>query len=190
MSWQIDPAAILSLLVFVACGAIVPIVPTGAAVSAAAVVAAHQSMPSLITVVAAGAVGAYFGDGVTYAVLRWGGGAAKRMPWLRTDGAPQRTADRLAARPVSVLLVSRLVPGGRVPVLFAAAVFSVPWRHFAVANAAAALLWSVVYSSIGLLGRAIFPEPWQGIVAAVVIVLLVSLVGDRIREWRESRAQA
>jgi membrane protein DedA with SNARE-associated domain len=191
MSWEIDPAAIVSLLVFVAFGAIVPVVPTGAAVSAAAVVAAHQSVPSLITVVAAGAVGAYVGDGVTYGILRVGRqGAAKRMPWLHTNGVSQRTADRLAARPIQVLLVSRLIPGGRVPVLFAAALFRVPWRHFAVANAAAALLWSVVYASIGLLGSAIFPEPWQGIVAAVAIVLVISLVGDRVRLWRESRAQA
>ncbi len=191
MSWQIDPAAIVYLLAFVAFGAILPILPTGAAVSAAAVVAAHQSVPSLVTVVAAGAVGAYIGDGVTYAVLRRGGeGAARRMPGLRAEGVPQRTADRLAARPIPVLLVSRLIPGGRVPVLLAAALFRVPWRHFAVANAAAVLLWSVVYASIGLAGRAIFPEPWQGIVAAVIVVLLLSLVGERVRGWRESRAQA
>jgi membrane protein DedA with SNARE-associated domain len=191
MTWQIDPAAIISLLSVVAFGAIVPVVPTGAAVSAAAVVAVHQSVPSLLSVVAAGAAGAYFGDGVTYAVLRWGGdGAARRMPWLRADGAPQRTADRLAARPIPVLLVSRLVPGGRVPVLLAAALFGVPWRHFAVANLFASLLWSAVYASLGLAGGVLFPEPWQGIVAVVALVLVASLVGGRIRTWRESRAEA
>jgi membrane protein DedA with SNARE-associated domain len=191
MTWQIDPAAIISLLAVVAFGAIVPVIPTGAAVSAAAVIAAHQSIPSLLSVVAAGAVGAYVGDGVTYAVLRWGGdGAARRMPWLRANGVSQRTADRLAARPIPVLLVSRLIPGGRVPVLLAAALFGVPWRHFAIANAAASLLWSAVYASIGLAGRALFPEPWQGIVAVVVLVVLISLIGGRVRNWRESRAQA
>lgn len=189
--WEIDPAAIVTVLAIVAFGAIVPIVPTGAAVSAAAVVAAHQSVPSLLTVVAAGAAGAYVGDLVTYAVLRWGGdGAARRMPWLRASGIPQRTADRLLARPIPVLLVSRLIPGGRVPVLLAAAVFGVPWRHFAVANAAASLLWSAVYASIGLAGRALFPEPWQGIVAAVILVVLISFAGGRVRSWRERRAEA
>jgi membrane protein DedA with SNARE-associated domain len=188
MNFEIDPAAIGTLLGVVAFGAIVPIIPTGAAVSAAAVVGAHESMLSLLTVVAAGAVGAYVGDLVTYAVLRWGGdGVAKRMPWLRQNGVPQRTADQLAARPVPVLLVSRLIPGGRVPVLLAAALFGVPWRHFAVANAAASLLWAAVYASIGLAGRAIFPEPWQAIVAVVCLVLLISFVGGRIRTWRENR---
>jgi membrane protein DedA with SNARE-associated domain len=154
-------------------------------VSAAAVVAAHESLPSLLTVVAAGAVGAYLGDGVTYAALRWGGdGAVRRMPWLRRDGVPQRTADRLAANPVPVLLVSRLLPGGRVPVLLAAALFGVPWRQFAVANLFASLLWSTAYASVGLAGRAVFPEPWQGIVAVVTAVLLVSLVGGWLSRRR------
>ncbi len=190
MSWEIDPAAIISLLTFVAFGAIVPVLPTGAAVSAAAVVAAHQSVPSLFSVVAAGAAGAYVGDGVTYAMLRWGGdGAARRMPWLRANGAAQRAADKLAARPIPVLLVSRLIPGGRVPVLLAAALYGVAWREFAVANLFASLLWSAVYASIGLAGRALFPEPWQGIVAVVVLVVLISLVGGWVRRWREARAQ-
>jgi len=189
MTWQIDPAAIATILAVVAFGAVVPVIPTGAAVSAASVVAAHQSVPSLLTVVAAGAVGAYIGDGVTYVLLRWGGdGAARRLPWLRSPGVHRRTADRLAASPIPVLLVSRLVPGGRVPVLLAAAVFGVPWRHFAVANAAAALLWSAVYASIGLAGRAVFPEPWQAIVAVVIVVLIISFVGDWIRLRRENRA--
>ena len=187
MNWEIDFSAIMTIFTIVAVGAIIPVIPTGAAVSAAAVVAAHDSVPSLIGVVVAGAAGAFVGDAVTYAALRVGGeGAARRLPWLRAPGVPQRTADRLTARPIPVLLVSRLVPGGRVPVLLAAAIFGVPWRLFAMANIAASALWSAVYASIGLIGRALFPEPWQGVVAVVILVILISVVSSLIQRRREA----
>ncbi|MER5457101.1 VTT domain-containing protein [Micromonospora sp. NPDC002389] len=165
-------------------GAVVPVVPTGAAVSGAAALAAHQDPVTVLLVVLAGALGAYLGDLVVFAVLGWGGERiARRLRWLR---GPQRL-DRLSARVreggVPMLLVSRLVPGGRLPVLLAAAMAGMTWRRFAVANLPATLLWSVLYAMIGVLGRAIFPEPWQSVLAAIVLVLLVtqglSLLGRR-----------
>ncbi|QOC91524.1 DedA family protein [Micromonospora craniellae] len=156
-------------------GAVVPVVPTGAAVSGAAALAAHQDPVTVLLVVLAGALGAYLGDLVVFAVLRWGGERiARRLRWLR---GPQRL-DRVAARVREgggpMLLVSRLVPGGRLPVLLAAAMAGMTWRWFAVANLPATLLWSVLYALIGVLGRAIFPEPWQSVIAAIVLVLLVT----------------
>ncbi|MEU5549710.1 MULTISPECIES: DedA family protein [unclassified Micromonospora] len=165
-------------------GAVVPVVPTGAAVSGAAALAAHQDPVTVLLVVFAGALGAYLGDLVVFAVLGWGGERiARRLRWLR---GPQRL-DRLSARVreggVPMLLVSRLVPGGRLPVLLAAAMAGMTWRRFAVANLPAVLLWSALYAMIGVLGRAIFPEPWQSVLAAIVLVLLVtqgwSLLGRR-----------
>jgi membrane protein DedA with SNARE-associated domain len=61
-------------------------------------------------------------------------------------------------------------------VLLAAAIGGYPFRRYASADIGAALLWAIVYAAIGLLGRSVFPEPWQGVVAAVVLVLLVSLI--------------
>jgi membrane protein DedA with SNARE-associated domain len=186
VTFFIDWDAVASLFGVVFFGSVIPIVPTGAAVSAAAVVAAHHNVASLIGVVVTGTVSAYIGDAVTYALCRWGGtGAARRLPWLRETGRPARTAERLTARPVSVLLVSRMVPGGRVPVLLAAGVFRVPWRHVALANLAACALWSAVYTALGLAGRAIFPEPWQGVVAVVAVVLAISLLSNRLGRRRE-----
>ncbi|MEU5566432.1 DedA family protein [Micromonospora musae] len=163
------------LILVVLFGSLVPVVPTGAAVSGAAALAAHQQPLTVVFVVAAGALGAYVGDLATYLVLLWGGERiARRLRLLRE---PQRF-DRLAARVregrVSLLLVSRLIPGGRVPVLLAGAVAGLTWRRFAVANAPASLAWSVLYAAIGVVGRAIFPEPWQSVVAAILLVVLVS----------------
>ncbi|GAA3205567.1 DedA family protein [Dactylosporangium siamense] len=185
-------AALGGLFAVVAVGSTVPILPTGAAVSATAVVAAHRSPFALLAVVLAGAVGAYCGDAATYAICRAGGEALTRR--LRILRQPVRlelaeaVKRRLTANPVSALLVSRLVPGGRIPVLLTAAIVGLSWRRFAAANVAACLLWSSTYAAIGLLGRSVFPQPWQGVVAALVIALGATQLASWLRHRRERRA--
>lgn len=169
--------ALGSLILVVLFGSVVPVVPTGAAVSGAAALAAHQHPLTVVLVVLAGAIGAYVGDLATYGMLGWGGERiARRLHGLRGGQGVGRVSARVREGHVSMLLVSRLIPGGRVPVLLAAAVAGLAWRRFAVANAPASLLWSVLYAAIGVLGRAIFPEPWQSVVAAILLVLLVTQV--------------
>jgi membrane protein DedA with SNARE-associated domain len=178
-----------SLLLLVTLGAAIPVLPTGAAVSTAAVVAAQRESLTVVIIVAAGAAGAYLGDAGTYWICR-SGGVVLAIKLRLTNESGQRLepmAQRLSANPLWVLLVSRLVPGGRVPVLLAAAVLGVGWRRFAVANAYACLLWSAVYAAIGLLGGAIFAEPWEGIVAAIVIILVLTQFVAWMRRRREAR---
>lgn len=168
-------AAIAWLFVVVAFGAIVPVVPTGAAVSAAAALAAHNEPATVALVLIAGGLGAYVGDLVMFALCRWGGEQlARRLRWLRDPQRLARMTQRLRERQVTVLMVSRLVPGGRVPVLLAAGFTGLSWHTFVLANAPACALWSVLYAAVGLLGGVVFPHPWQGVVAAVVLVLLIS----------------
>ncbi len=181
-------AAAGSLLLLVALGSAIPVLPTGAAVSAAAVVAVHREAYTVLIIVLAGALGAYLGDAGTYWICRSGGVAlASKLRLIRESGQRlEPVAQRLSASPTPVLLVSRLVPGGRVPVLLAAAVLGVGWRRFAVANAWACLLWSAVYATIGLLSGSLFAEPWQGIVAAVLLILLFTQLAGWIRRRREA----
>ncbi|GAA2703643.1 MULTISPECIES: DedA family protein [Actinoplanes] len=164
------------LFAVVCFGAIIPIVPTGAAVSGAATLAFHESHPvTMVLVVAAGAAGAYVGDLAMYAMCRFGGEKlARRLRWLRDEEHLSAVKDRLQQRQVPVLLVSRLIPGGRVPVLLTAAFAGISWRTFVVANLPACALWSVVYAAIGLAGGSIFPQPWQGVLAAVILILIVN----------------
>jgi membrane protein DedA with SNARE-associated domain len=163
------------LFLVVAFGSVVPIVPTGAAVSAVAAFAFHRYPYMLGLVVAAGAAGAYVGDLVMYAMCRFGGEKmARRLRWLRDDHHLAGMKERLRASQTQVLLVSRLIPGGRVPVLLAAAFTGIGWRTFVVANVPACVLWSIVYATIGLLSGSLFAEPWQGVAAAVVLILLVN----------------
>ncbi len=177
------------LLLIVAFGAIVPVVPTGAAVSGTAAFAFHGHPYLIGLVVAAGAAGAYLGDLVMYAMCRFGGEQlARRLRWLRDEEHLTGVKERLRDRQVPVLLVSRLIPGGRVPVLLAAAFAGIPWRTFVVANLPACALWSVVYAAIGLAGGSIFAEPWQGVIAAVVLILLVNQSMTWFSRRRAARA--
>ncbi len=156
-------------------GAVIPVVPTGAAVSAGAVLAGHDEPIGLVGVLVAGAGGAYAGDLIVYAVCRFGGERiAKRVGWLRDNASLDALRVRLHEHETTVLLTSRLVPGGRVPVLLTAGLAGYPWRRFAVVDLTASLLWATLYMAIGLVGFALFPEPWEGVVAAIALVLVVS----------------
>ena len=175
------------LFLVVSFGAIVPVVPTGAAVSSAAALAFHEKNPAIIVlVIAFGAAGAYVGDLAMYAMCRAGGEKlARRLRWLRDEEHLAAVKERLTRTQIPVLLVSRLIPGGRVPVLLAAAFLGLPWRTFVIANLPACLLWSVVYAGIGVAGGSIFPKPWQGVIAAVLIILIVN---QGITLWSRRRA--
>ncbi len=178
--------ATIPVLAIVVCfGAVIPVIPTGAAVSAAAAVALHHhfALIDLAGVIVAGAVGAYLGDVVVYAVMRWGG--ERLGGWLRRRGGTaerlERVERQLEEHQISTLLVSRLIPGGRIPVLLSASVAGYPLRRFITTDIAAAGLWSLVYGGIGVAGGAIFPHPWEGVAAAIALALVLSGVTGRLR---------
>ena len=178
------------LFLVVAFGAIVPIVPTGAAVSGAAALAFHGNPAVIVFTIVTGAAGAYVGDLVMYAMCRAGGEQlARRLRWLRDEEHLAAVKERLHHSQIPVLLVSRLIPGGRVPVLLAAAFLGLPWRTFVIANLPACALWSAVYAGIGVAGGSIFPKPWQGVVAAVLIILIINQSISWFNKWRAGRAE-
>ncbi|HEU4346752.1 MAG TPA: VTT domain-containing protein [Actinoplanes sp.] len=176
------------LSLVVAFGAIVPVIPTGAAVSGAAALAFHNNPAVVVLVIAFGAAGAYAGDLVMYAACRAGGEQlARRLRWLRDEERLAVVKDRLQRSQIPVLLVSRLIPGGRVPVLLAAAFLGLSWRTFVIANLPACALWATVYAGIGVAGGSIFPEPWQGVVAAVLLILIINRTISVIQKRRAAR---
>ena len=179
---------LLGVALLVAFGAVVPVVPTGAAVSAAAVLTRADRPWEILLVVAAGAAGAYVGDVIVYAGLRFfGEPLAQRMGWLNREdpqGAVQRMRERIEQHELRTLLVSRLVPGGRVPVLIAAALGGYPLRKFASAAVAAAVLWSTLYTAIGVLGATVFPDNSFSVAGVVIVALLVGLVVPAAQRWR------
>ncbi|MFD4763022.1 DedA family protein [Streptomyces sp. NPDC058439] len=170
-----------SLFLLVALGSLVPVVPTGALVSSAAVVALHQASPfSLLIVFGVASAAAFLGDICLYWLGQRGVRSKNGSKWLRTisnRAAPERLAQaqqKLDEHGAVVLVLSRLVPAGRIPVMLACLLGRMPLRRFARGDVPACLAWAATYQLIGTLGGSLFPEPWQGVVAAVGLTLLVS----------------
>jgi membrane protein DedA with SNARE-associated domain len=169
------------LFLLVALGSLVPVVPTGALVSTAAVVAFHQTLPfSLLVVFATASLAAFLGDIALYWLGRRGIGSRNGSRWLdslrdRVTGDHLEQAQRkLDEHKVQVLMVSRLMPAGRIPVMLACLLARMPMRRFAGGDFPACLAWAAAYQLIGILGGSLFPEPWEGVAAAVGLALLIS----------------
>nr|WSW64184.1 VTT domain-containing protein [Streptomyces sp. NBC_00998] len=181
-----------ALFLLVALGALVPVIPTGALVSTAAVVAFHhQTLPfGLLLVFAVGAVAAFVGDVALYWLGQRGvrsRNGSRRLEALRGRATPERLAQaqrKLDEHGVLVLVVSRLVPAGRIPVMLACLLARLPLRRFARGDAPACLAWAATYCLIGILGGSLFSEPWKGVALAVALTLLISAAPTL---WRHSR---
>jgi membrane protein DedA with SNARE-associated domain len=181
-----------SLFLLVLIGALVPVVPTGALVSSAAVVAFHQTAPfSLALVFVTASLAAFLGDGALYWLGRRGMRSRNGSRWLEAirSHAPEDRLEqaqrKLAEHGVAVLVLSRLVPAGRIPVMLACLMADWPLRRFARGNLPACLAWAVTYQLIGILGGSLFREPWEGVVAAIALTVLISLAPT---VWRRVRS--
>ena len=180
-----------SLFLLVLIGALVPVVPTGALVSSAAVVAFHQTAPfSLALVFVTASLAAFLGDAALYWLGRRGLRSKNGSRWLEAirARAPEerltQAQEKLADHGVAVLVLSRLVPAGRIPVMLACLLAKWPLRRFAHGNLPACLAWAVTYQLIGILGGSLFPEPWEGVLAAIALTVLL---GAAPSVWRRIR---
>ncbi|CAL9288717.1 DedA family protein [Streptomyces sp. SudanB182_2057] len=181
-----------SLFLLVLIGALVPVVPTGALVSSAAVVAFHQRSPySPALVFVTASLAAFLGDVALYWLGRRGMRSRSGSRWLAAirARAPEerlaRARGKLAEHGTAVLVLSRLVPAGRIPVMLACLMAEWPPRRFARGNLPACLAWAATYQVIGIVGGSLFEEPWEGVVLAVALTVLISAMPG---VWRRVRA--
>ncbi|MFH8655859.1 DedA family protein [Streptomyces afghaniensis] len=180
-----------TLFVLVLIGALVPVIPTGALVSSAAVVAVHQTAPfSLAMVFVTASLAAFLGDAALYWLGRRGMKSKNGSRWLEAIRARapedrlEQAQTKLAEHGVAVLVLSRLVPAGRIPVMLACLLAKWPMRRFSRGNLPACLAWAVTYQLIGILGGSLFDEPWEGVVAAIALTLVISAVPSVVRRVR------
>jgi membrane protein DedA with SNARE-associated domain len=174
-------------------GSIVPIVPTGAVVGAAAAVATTTDKLNLPTVVVLATLAALAGDLVTFAICRFGGPTAVR--WVARGQHADRIEEvrgQFRAHGWQIIVAGRLLPAGRIPVLLAAGALAYPWRRLVPAALAASFLWAVAYALLGVVSGGIFDSPLIATLLATVLVLLVggvlNLVGSRRRRRRTHKA--
>jgi membrane protein DedA with SNARE-associated domain len=167
-------------------GSIVPVVPTGAVVGAGAAIATTTDHLSLPLVVLVAAVAALAGDLVTFAICRFGGPSA--VHWISRGQHTERieeVRDQFRRHGWQIIVIGRLLPAGRIPVLLAAGALAYPWRRLVPAATAAALLWAIAYAALGVLSGGIFDSPLLATLLATLLILLVgavlNLIGNRRR---------
>lgn len=180
-----------SLFLLVALGSLLPVVPTGALVSSAAVVAFHQTEPvALAFVFAVASLAAFLGDVALYWLGLRGVRSRNGSRWLRRlhdrvdEGTLARSQRQLDEHGAAVLVLSRLIPAGLLPVMVACLLAEMPLRRFARGDIAACLAWAAAYQLIGILGGSLFPEPWQGVALAVALTFVIAAVPTIRRRLR------
>ena len=182
INWT-DPATIgyPALGAGVLLGSIVPVVPTGAVVGAAAAIATTTGRLWLPAVILLATAAALVGDIITFAAGRAGSGLALRI--VERGQTPERLAamrERFSARGGRLVVIGRLLPAGRIPVLLAAAALAYPWRKLVPAAALGCLLWAIAYAVLGVVSGGIFDDPLIATLLATALVLAVAAVSAMV----------
>jgi membrane protein DedA with SNARE-associated domain len=166
--------------------AVLPIVPSEAAVITAGVVAATGGM-NLELVIVAAAVGAFLGTTPLICSATAALAKARRNCSRQEEPEVPQWADRQAN--VAAIAVARFIPGGRTAVTLSAGTLHFPWRRFAVFDVIAAVLWAVYAALLGFFGGQAFEgAAWKGLLVALVTGLALTGVIEVVR-WLLKRRQ-
>jgi membrane protein DedA with SNARE-associated domain len=185
-----DPAMLGYPAIFggVLLGSVVPVVPTGAVVGAAAAIAVSAGTLSLPLVLLVSVAGALLGDLVTFGVAKAGSVAA--LPWVARGQSRDRLDEvrgRFATRGGLLVVVGRLVPAGRIPVLLAAGTLDYPWCRFVPAALVGCVLWAAAYAVLGVVSGGLFDSPLVATLVATALVLAVAGISALVARSRRGR---
>lgn len=168
-------------------GSIVPIIPTGAVVGAGAALAMTGQL-NLVLVVVVAMVGALIGDLITFAAGRGGRGTLARFFERRQSAEKLASArEKLHQRGWLLVVIGRMVPAGRIPVLLAAGALDYPWRRLVLAATGACLLWAIAYALLGVVSGGLFDNPLVATLIATTLILVITLVVGLIARHRERK---
>lgn len=184
-----SPLTYAVVLGVVALDAFFPVVPGETVIVTAAVLAVGGDL-SVWLVGASAVVGALLGDQVSYVLGRFVGDPVAER--LFADGRSKELydwAERQMRRHGQIIVVgARFVPGGRTAATFASGALEVPWRRFIVADAIGCLLWGSYATILGAVGGETFAESlWKPLGVALGVAVVVSVIGEGLRRWSESR---
>lgn len=142
---------------------------------------------SLGWVIAAGAVGAFAGDGISYALGRFVGAPAQRrfLKGARARQGLEWARTQLAERGGTVILVARYIPGGRTATTFTAGLTHFPYSRFAAFDAVAAITWAVYGTLLGYFGGRFFEDHvWAALLLAFGLAAGLTLAVEGLRRAR------
>ena len=191
-----SPATYLIAVLLPALDALLPLVPSETAIIALGVATAGSTDPRIALLIALAAFGAFLGDNVNYWLGRRFGPAVTRRFLSGERGARQlawaeRSLGQFGAR---LIIACRFIPAGRTVVTLTCGLVGYRWRSFVIATAVAGVIWASYAFAIGRLGgRAFQDKPWAGLLLALGVVVVVSVVVEaarRFRPWRLLRRPA
>ena len=181
---------LLLLVIALAVGdSLVPMVPAETVVLTAGTFAVTGSPSAALLVVAAWA-GALLGDVLAHHVGRGAGPLTQRLRRRRYAGAVVGAAETaLRSRGGVIILGARFVPGARTAVNITSGAIRFPRPAFVLYSSLAALIWSLYYVGIGMLGGLAFGNnPLLGVAVGITLALLLGGGIELMRRLRAGRA--
>jgi membrane-associated protein len=186
-----SPVSYLIALLVPALDAVIFVLPSETAVIALGVATASSTDPRIGVLVGLAAAGAFLGDNGAYWLGRRLGSVADNRVFAGPRGVrrrawAERVLDQFGAR---MIVACRFIPGGRTAVTVTCGLIGYPRRSFVPATACAAALWASYAFFVGRIGgRAFEDRPWAGLVLALAIVTVVSVLIEASRRIRRSAA--
>jgi membrane protein DedA with SNARE-associated domain len=197
MSFASSPWAYLIVVLTALLDAVLPILPSESALIACGVFATATGFsPNLFLLILAGAVGAFLGDNITYAIGRWAEPFANKhmLSGKRGKRAKERAERWLRQHGGVMIIAGRYIPGGRTAVALVAGMTEYPVGRFRIFTAIAATTWATYGVMLGFWGGTAFKDsPIKGIAAglatAAVITVLIEVVRRILAACRKRRAR-
>ena len=165
---------------------VVPILPSESALITAGLLSVIGDL-TLGWVIVAGALGAFCGDTISYALGRFAGRPFQErfLDGERTRRALKWSRGQLEERGGLVLVVGRYVPGGRTAATFTCGVTHYPYARFVAFDAVAAISWGVYGSVLGYFGGRFFHDhAWLALLIAFGVAGTVTLAVEGVRRLR------
>jgi membrane-associated protein len=183
-----SPEAYVIVLLLALGDGVFPAFPSETGLIVAGLLSSSAGDLTLGWVIAAGAVGAFLGDTLSYSLGRFVGRPAQErfLSGRRASKALSWARDQLETRGGLVVIVGRYVPGGRSAATFTAGLTHYPYRKFAMFDAVAALSWATYGSVLGYFGGRFFEgHVWAALLVAFAVAIGLTVAVELVRRRRE-----
>lgn len=178
-----SPVTYLVLVGIVLVDDFVPVAPGDTAMITAGILAANEGL-LLPLVIAAGTLGGFLGDNLSYLLGRRFGPAlaARLLRGERARGLYRAAERQLHERAATIVIVGRFIPAGRAATTFACGTVRLRWRRFAAADAVAALAWATYTAMLGFAGGNAFRDAlWEPLAIGLALAFVLGALAEALR---------